>query len=229
MPMGIAAGGPVQVDASHAEQSQNAPVTTALSNGGFVVVWTSNDAAGLGIFGQRFDASGHAVGTVEFAVNTTTAGDQTSPVVTALNNGNFVVAWLSGGDIFAQTYDASGVKVGSQLTLNSAASNAQHEAITALADGGYLVTWTDGATVFGEHFTASGSPSGSQFTVGTTVAGGASSVTALSGGGFLVTWTGSDTHIHGQQFDATGATVGPERTSDFVRQFPPGARHARQQ
>ena len=147
----------------------------------------------------------------EFAVNTTTTGNQTSPVVTALNNGNFVVAWLSGG-IFAQTYDANGVKVGSQLTLNSAATNAQNEAITALSDGGYLVTWTSGSTVFAEHFSASGSPIGSQFTV-TTAAGGASSVTALSGGGFLVTWTGSDSNIHGQQFDATGATVGDPQSS----------------
>ena len=64
-----------------------------------MVVWTSNDATGLGIFGQRFDANGNAVGTIEFAVNTTTAGNQTSPVVTALNNGNFVVAWLSGDHV----------------------------------------------------------------------------------------------------------------------------------
>ena len=212
---GNPAGGAIQVDTSHAEQGQNAPVTTALSDGGFVVVWTSNDANGLGIFGQRFDASGTAVGTTEFAVNTTTTGNQTSPVVTALNNGNFAVAWLSGGDIFAQTYDASGVKVGSQLTLNSAATAAQHEAITALSDGSYVVTWTDGTTVFGEHFTASGSASGSQFSVGTTVTGGASSVTALSGGGFLITWAGADTKIHGQQYDATGApVVGGSQASD---------------
>ncbi len=104
----------------------------------------------------------------------------------------------------------------SQLTLNSAASSAQHEAITALSDGSYVVTWTDGTTVFGEHFSASGSAIGSQFSVGRTVSGGASSVTALSGGGFLITWAGADTKVHGQQFDATGSPSrrGLEQTSN---------------
>ncbi len=65
---------------------------TGLEDGGFVVIWESPDAASDGIFGQRYDASGTAVGS-EFQVNTTTAGDEWNASVTALHDGNFAVVW----------------------------------------------------------------------------------------------------------------------------------------
>ena len=51
---------------------QQEPAVTALRNGGFVVTWQSNgqDGDGYGIFGQRFDSHGNAVG-AEFQVNST--------------------------------------------------------------------------------------------------------------------------------------------------------------
>ena len=86
-----------------------------LMDGGFVVTWTSRDQDGRmdGIFGQRYDAAGAAIGT-EFLINTTTQCTQMHPSVTGMDDGGFVVTWDSdgqggsGGGIFGRRYDAAG-------------------------------------------------------------------------------------------------------------------------
>ena len=49
------------------------PSVTSLSDGGFVVTWTSygQDGSGSGVYGQRYTASGQASGN-EFKINTYT-------------------------------------------------------------------------------------------------------------------------------------------------------------
>ena len=60
-----------------------------------------------GVFGQRFDSSGSAIGS-EFQVNTHTTSYQGYPSVTSLTDGGFVVAWQSanqdgdGGGVLGQ-------------------------------------------------------------------------------------------------------------------------------
>src|SRR5687768_5087903 len=68
--------------------SQNRSSITALSDGGFVVVW---QAVG-GIKAQRFDAQGVAVG-AETLVNQTNGGSMVWPRVTSLASGGYVVTW----------------------------------------------------------------------------------------------------------------------------------------
>jgi hypothetical protein len=71
---------------------------TSLRDGGFVVVWQSNgqDGSGWGVYGQRFDSNGNKVSS-EFQVNTWTTNDQSSPSITSLPDGGFVVVWQSNG------------------------------------------------------------------------------------------------------------------------------------
>jgi uncharacterized protein YfaQ (DUF2300 family) len=85
--------------------NQAGPSITSLSNGGFLVVWTSGsdhdpssgqDGSAYGLYGQRFDSNGNKVGS-EFQVNTWTTDDQTNPSITSLSNGGFVVVWQSNG------------------------------------------------------------------------------------------------------------------------------------
>jgi prepilin-type processing-associated H-X9-DG protein len=85
----------VQVN-TYTTASQRLPRLAADSAGNFVVVWESvgQDGNGLGVFGQRFDASGAPVGG-EFAVNTVSAGDQDRAVV-AMNDSGFAVAFEDG-------------------------------------------------------------------------------------------------------------------------------------
>ena len=71
-----------------------------LSDGGFVVTWESWGQDGpngnVGVYGQRYRATGKRVGT-EFRVNTTTKGQQIYPSVAGLAGGGFVVVWQSSG------------------------------------------------------------------------------------------------------------------------------------
>ena len=75
-------------------------VAVSPGSGNFLVVWEDKGpflAAGLdgdssGIFGQRFDSGGTALG-AQFQVNTYTGGSEAFPDVGADMNGNFVVVW----------------------------------------------------------------------------------------------------------------------------------------
>jgi len=79
------------------------PRMSSLSNGGFVVVWTTKswracawqDGSGYGVCGQMFDSNGTKVRS-KFLVNTWTTYDQAKPSIASLPNGGFVVVWESG-------------------------------------------------------------------------------------------------------------------------------------
>jgi hypothetical protein len=91
---------------------------TALANGGFAVVWTSQyqDGSGFGTYLRLFNASGSAA-TPEILINTTTEGDQYSPVITALADGRLAVAWVAAGQdgsgegIIQTLFNADGSKI----------------------------------------------------------------------------------------------------------------------
>ena len=198
---------------------QDDPKITALSDGGFVVIWESKlqDTSDNGIFGQRFDASGTEVGT-EFQVNSFVTGNQDTASVAALADGGFVVTWESfnqelGGTsnsngVFAQRFEVSGTTptaVGSEFQVNTTTTNSQDDsAVAGLADvgygGGFVVTSNsygqdssyDG--VFGQVFDSDGDLVGSEFQVNTTTANDQedSSVAALDDGGFVVVWNSAN-------------------------------------
>ena len=81
---------------THTASDQNLPSVTGLSNGRFVVTWSSEgqDGSGRGIYGQLYSASGTALGN-EFRLNTYTANQQDQASVAGLSNGHFVAAWQS--------------------------------------------------------------------------------------------------------------------------------------
>src|SRR6185295_16850360 len=59
---------------------QRLPKVDRTDDGCFIVVWSSADSAGLGVYGQRFDPDGIRLGS-EFRANTFTAGYQGAPSV----------------------------------------------------------------------------------------------------------------------------------------------------
>ena len=95
---GSAAGSEFQVN-TYTTDYQGMTSVSHDSSGGFVVVWTSayQDLDGLGVFAQRFDSSGSAVGS-EFQVNTYTTGDQWSERTSVSHDPSdgFVVIWTDG-------------------------------------------------------------------------------------------------------------------------------------
>ncbi len=202
-----------------------------LNDGGFVVTWSSNgqDGSGYGVYAQRYDAAGAAVGS-EFQVNTTTTTNQRYSSVAPLNDGGFVVTWSSylqdGSNygIYAQRYDAAGAAVGSELQVNTTTSDEQqYSSVAPLNDGGFVVTWTsfgqDGSNygVYAQRYDAAGSAAGTELQVNTYTTSNQwySSVAPLNDGGFVVTWSsfgqdGDGYGIYAQRYDAAGAAVGTE-------------------
>jgi hypothetical protein len=207
---------------------QVCPSITSLSNGGFVVVWQSDEQDGsfIGVYGQRFDSSGNKVGS-EFQVNTWTTDWQDSPSITTLSNGGFVVVWQSDGQdgswdgVYGQRFDPNGNKVGREFQVNTWTTDDQENpSITSLSNGGFVVVWESGCTtgacagqdgsswgVYGQRFDSSGNKVGSEFQVNTWTTDwqDSPSITTLSNGGFVVVWQsngqdGSGYGVYGRIF-----------------------------
>ena len=216
---------------THTIGDQSLPDITALSDGGFVATWVSagQDGDNDGIYGQRYNAAGTAVGT-EFRINSTISNSQNSPSVASLSGGGFVVSWNSyfqDGSfhtIISQIYDASGSKSSPEIQSNTYTANNQTlPSIAGLEDGGFVVTWgsqlQDGADyeIYGQRHSANGAKVGTEFKVNTydTDRQLDSDVTSLKDGGFVVTWAsngqdGSGYGIYGQRYDASGSASGSE-------------------
>ena len=122
---------------------QDTSAVTALTDGDYVVVWESQgqDGGEDGVFLQRYDSTGQAVGD-QVLVNSTTTGAQDTTAVTALADGGYVVVWESyeqDGEqdgIYLQQYDAAGDTVGGEVLVNSTTVEDQEDpAVAALADG----------------------------------------------------------------------------------------------
>jgi hypothetical protein len=179
------------------------PAIAALPDGSYVITWTSAVvAAPSDVHAQRYDANGNALGG-ETLINTTTVGDQGSPVVVGLIGGGYVVAWTSydqdgsGPGIYLQQYDANGSRVGSETRVNTfTTANQDHAALAALSDGGYIVTWESavrsgfGNEIYSQRYDASGNALGGEIQVNLTTEDDQSepAVAALANGSYVVSW-----------------------------------------
>ena len=211
---------------------------SGLSGGGFVAVWV--DVQGLlsqqgNIRGQFFGADGVKLGG-EFAINSLAVERQTSPKVTTLADGRFVVTWTdgtygtldgSGFSVRGQIFAADGARVGGEFTVNeNAYGNQQAQSVTALAGGGFVAVWGDPQGRLGtwgieaQIFDSNGRRIGGEFLVNQNSSGAQSglSVAALPSGGFVISWTsvsnrgplGQWSEIKAQVFGADGSRLGGE-------------------
>ena len=134
-------GGEILVN-STTQGYQLAPSITALSNGGFVVVWVDESGQGgdgseHSIKAQVFDAAGDKLGG-EFLINTVTDGDQRFPSVAAIAGGGFIVSW---SDTSGSGGDDSGFAAKAQIfTLGNSSQNTPLKLTVAAA-----LTDTDGS------------------------------------------------------------------------------------
>jgi Ca2+-binding RTX toxin-like protein len=207
---------------------QIAPSVTALADGRFVATWESGDTGdgdSTCIRGRVFNADGSPAGN-DFIVNSTATNFQTTPSVTALADGRFVVTWRShdtgDGDGFCirgRVFNANGSPAGNDFIVNTTATSNQFDpSVTALADGRFVVTWRsndtgdgDSTCIRGRVFNVDGTSAGNDFIVNTTATNSqlTPSVTALPDGRFVATWEsddasdGSGSCIRAQIFDPT--------------------------
>jgi len=205
--------------------SQYRPRVAGLHDGGFVVVWQSQnqDNDGVGVFGQRYSAAYTPVGE-EFQANTVFAGGQGGPDVCALESGGFIVTWYSsdeeadGIDIKAQAFGSEGTKEGEELQVNAFEFGHQNRpSIASSPSGNALVVWEsepaqdgDGYGVFGRIINGDGALVGNEFPVNTYSSGGQLYPVAVStASGYAAFWQsenqfGQQTWIVGQAYNSNG-------------------------
>jgi hypothetical protein len=206
---------------------QGQPAVAAVASGGFVVVWQSNyqDGSGYGIFGQRYDGSGTALGP-EFRVNTYTTFQQRSPFIATDASGNFVVVWSGvgqdGAGVLGQRYASSGAPLGTEFRVNTTGLPSGGGPSVAVDDpGNFVVIWMRGSggggpsNVFGQRYASSGVPLGTEFRVNAYTTGVAAepAVASDAGGNFVVVWDGFDgasSGIVGQRYASSGVPLGSE-------------------
>src|SRR5215510_12017755 len=116
---------------------QNDGQIAATHDGGYVVVWQSINF----IIGQRYDSAGNKLNTEVIAGFN--FGEQTTPAVTVLANGNIAVAFVDvpAADVYVQIFAPTW---GSPLRLDAIGGGTDQSlpSITPFADGSYVVAYT---------------------------------------------------------------------------------------
>lgn len=151
-----------------ADHNQWYSTVAGLEDGGFVVCWECDkqDGSSVDIFCQIFDSACRKIGD-ELQLNTYTEDWQGRQCITSFTNGRFVVIWQSMGQdgsgwgIFAQLFDANGVKIGDEFRVNNYTSGWQCQpTVSSFQDNRFVVCWTsaeqDGSFygIFGKYFSA---------------------------------------------------------------------------
>ena len=216
-------------------------------NGNFVITWTSNSRHGdwRGIYGQRYDSTGNAVGS-EFKVNTHNTGLKDRSSAAMDPQGNFVITWSShyqdgdGWGVYAKRYDSSGNAVGSEFKVNTTTEGQQEGSSIAIdGDGNFVIAWSsrnqddDGWGTYGQRYDSSGNAVGSEFEVKTYTPGDKhhhrTSIAMSPQGNSVIAWAGHQQGdewwgVYGQFYNSYGTKVGQEfkvNTSTIGTQFQP--------
>jgi hypothetical protein len=212
------------VNSNYTNLQQEFPAIASDAEGNFVVVYESlkfpADGDGDAIVARLFSAVATPL-SLEFLVNTVRSGDQEHPAVGRQPGGNFLVAWESDDfnntGIFAQIFDADGVKLGDQFLVNGIQENNQEYAAVGAWSGGYVVAWEsfpdgEGRGIFARRFDSVGIPLGDQFLVNTVQDRDQrfASVSVFDGGEFVIVWEDDDLGAVGQEFDAAGIKIGDQ-------------------
>lgn len=219
----LAAGAPLGLEAQANQATagnQSKPRVAALASGGFVVVWQSADADGLGVFGRLYAAAGSPT-TDEFQVNGRQTDDQARPDVAGLAGGGYAVAGDesragAGADVFVQVFDAVGTRLGSSRTHRYRDGDQSAAAVPGLEAGGLVVAWEsqgqDGSAsgIYARTFDALGEPvEAFEVRLNAETAGQQvrPALAGLDDGGFVTVWQapGADGRdIFGRRYDAAG-------------------------
>ncbi len=233
----VPAGTDIQVN-TYTTNNQDSHDVVHLSDGTFVVIWSSvdQDGDGPGVFGRRLDTEGFALAG-EFQVNSYTTGPQRFANVSASPSGGFVVVWLgrSAGStgnyaVVGRQFDASAAPVGSEFEIAALGppvvnSNRSRPSIDHAPDSGFTVVWADANfdSVLARRYDASATPLESEFQVNSYTTGGVAfaRVSLDTTGNALVAWQSGDvtgfdgidgslSGIAAMRLDASGALVGTE-------------------
>ncbi|MBW4660026.1 MAG: hypothetical protein KME15_15230 [Drouetiella hepatica Uher 2000/2452] len=210
---------------------QLSPSVAIDATGNFAITWTSNpgtpeDVLASGIFVQRYNNNGLALGG-ETLVNTYTFDNQQNSSIAMNATGGYVITWSSqaqdgeGWGVYAQQFNADGTKKGAELAVNPRSttdldneidlepilSDQQSSAVAIAPDGSFVVVWESNAQdgsgfgIYAKRYSAAGVPQGNEFIVNTTTAENQRnpSVAIDTSGNFVVSWTSDNGVFDGQE------------------------------
>ncbi|MBD2520023.1 putative Ig domain-containing protein [Nostoc sp. FACHB-973] len=214
---------------TYTNSSQFDPTVAMDTDGDFVISWTSygQDGSGYGIYAQRYNSAGVAVGG-EFKVNTYTNNFQVNPTVAMDADGDFVISWQSYGQdgsgygIYAQRYNSAGVAVGGEFKVNTYTNSAQSKSTVAMdADGDFVISWQSigqdgyGYGINAQRYNSAGVAVGGEFKINTYTNSNQNNPTVAmdADGDFVISWQsfgqdGSSSGIYAQRYNNTVITSG---------------------
>ncbi len=198
--------------------TMGSPVITTLSDGRFVVAWSTLTPQGYDISLRIFEEDGKPA-TGDITGNAILKGEQFMPKITALAHGNFAVAFIDNGvtgthDIRVQIFNDRGNPVGEDFVAHDVTSGTQTwPDMVTLPDGGFVMCWESNNVITVRAFSGGGSPGPeiqiphkADFNINP-------DITVLSDGRYFVVWStgtsgrGTDT-IMGQVVNPDGSLSG---------------------
>lgn len=195
-PDGGAVTAPFQVNQFAAFNQRN-PAVASLSDGGFVVVWLSENQGvnsvdlnrgtnRVHLYGRLYDSAGTALGN-EFRVNTSRSFCA-QPGVAASTDGGFTVVWAqqerstNSWDIYARGFGSGGAALNEPFRVNAHTYGEQYGPRISSLGNVHLVAWSSLGQEISTDFPpslllsgiygrliAEGAPNGSEFQINTTV------------------------------------------------------------
>jgi subtilisin-like proprotein convertase family protein/secreted trypsin-like serine protease len=199
--------------------SHASPDVAIDSDGDYAITWAAaeQDNGSMGVFAQRFSASGSRLGST-FMVNQYQTDKQEKPRIAMDDAGNFVIAWQSFGQdafggygVYARRYGSTGAALSNEFRVNEFTAGYQFEpAVSMDSNGDFVITWSsfnqEGDQgelygIFAKMYNADGSlfvlsgqtaPLG-EFRVNALIAGDqrASDVSMDADGHYVVVWQGT--------------------------------------
>lgn len=213
--------------------NQTSSTITSLTDGGWVIAWTSNHLEGFdsNVYIQRYSKNGEPIGDEAMVFYYSH-----SPAIAALSDGGWIVSFEFGSQIYTQRYLSDGSAVGDQTYLYDGSvigekllvnTDLEHDKssskIIALKDGGWVVSWESyqqdgsGYGVYAQRYTSDGQTKGAEFRVNSYTYRDEHyhSISALDDGGWIVTWTsesqdGSGEGVYAQRYSSDGNAIGEE-------------------
>ncbi|MBX7166063.1 MAG: putative Ig domain-containing protein [Pirellulales bacterium] len=194
-----------------------------------VMAWVSvgEDGSGDGVYAQRYDRYGGAIGT-PFRVANTTSGNQSAPAVGMDSLGSFVVAWQSSDGasdgVYARRFNYDGTAIANEFRVNSSTTGAQQAPSIAMNDDGAFVIGfqsanrdSSGNAAIARLYSAAGTAVTTDMIVNTTTSGNqqAVSVAIDATGQFIVAWQsasqdGNGDAVIGRRYGNTGTALAGE-------------------
>ncbi|OYD96612.1 hypothetical protein CDG76_07505 [Nostoc sp. 'Peltigera membranacea cyanobiont' 210A] len=214
---------------TYTNNNQINPAVAMDADGDFIISWTGNaqDGSGGGVYAQRYNSTGVAVGG-EFQVNTNTNGNQLNSTVAIDADGDFVISWQSQDGssygVYAQRYNNAGVAQGGEFQVNASTNNNQVNPTVAMdTSGNFVISWQssgqDGSSygVYAQRYTSAGLAIGGEFQVNTHTQGSQYNPTIAvdATGDFVISWQsyyqdGSYLGIYAQRYTSAGLAIGNE-------------------